>query len=167
LLKAFNEGRDQARRELDEDRARLKQELAQEVAHEREQWASAEGDRLIEAHRAAIADFEMRCAQAVANILRPFLIQSVIARVTESLVQNLEVLFSSRTQALFEISGPPDLLDALKAKFAYRQAAISYQLNDSIDVRVCVDDTVIETQLGAWMQALGALPAEAAQEIGS
>jgi hypothetical protein len=167
LLKAFEEGRDAARRELDEDRARFKQEMAQDVARERDQWASAEGERLLEAHRAAIADFEMRCAQTVANILRPFLTQAVIARVTESLVQNLEVLFASRTQALFEISGPPDLLEALKTKFADRQATISYLPTDSIDVRVCVDDTIIETQLAAWMQALGALPPDAAQESGS
>jgi hypothetical protein len=96
----------------------------------------------------------------VANILRPFLSQLVIARVTESLVENLEVLFASRTRALFEVSGPQDMLDALREKFTARDVAFEFKPNDSIDIRVCVDDTIIETQLGAWMKALGALSAD-------
>ncbi|MCW2274974.1 hypothetical protein GJ654_10590 [Rhodoblastus acidophilus] len=160
MLKAFEEGREAARREWAEERARLESSRTLEFARERAKWQQEEGQRLVEAHRAAIADFETRCAQAVANILKPFLTQAVIARVTDSLVQNIEVLFSSRRRSLFEISGPQDLLDALKEKFADQQASIAYSLSDGLDVRVRVDDTVIETQLGAWMQALGALPAD-------
>ncbi|MCW2284609.1 hypothetical protein M2323_002496 [Rhodoblastus acidophilus] len=160
MLKAFEEGREAARREWAEERARLESGRALEFARERAKWQLEEGQRLAEAHRAAIADFEARCAQAVANILRPFLTQAVIARVTDSLVQNIEVLFSSRRRSLFEISGPQDLLEALKEKFADQPASIVYSVSDGLDVRVRVDDTVIETQLGAWMQALGALPAD-------
>lgn len=167
LLKAFEEGREAARHELVEERARLREEIEAQAANERAKWAMAEGERLFEAHRAAFADFEQRCAQSVANILRPFLTQSVITRVTDELVRNLEVLFASRTHALFEISGPFDLLDALKAKFEGRSASIAYSLSDSIDVRVRVEDTIIETQLAAWMQALGALPSDAEQGSGS
>ena len=96
----------------------------------------------------------------MANILRPFTTTLVIGRVTELLVQNLDVLFASRSQSVFEISGPADLLDALREKFSDRDAAIVYKPNDRIDVRVRVDDTIIETQLGAWMKALGAMPQE-------
>jgi hypothetical protein len=163
MLKAFEEGREAARREWAEERARLENGQALHLARERARWAGDEGARLLEAHRAAIADFETRCAAAVANILKPFLTQAVIARVTDALVQNIEVLFASRRRSLFEISGPQDLLDALKEKFAEQPASIAYSLSDGLDVRVRVDDTVIETQLGAWMQALGALPADPAE----
>jgi len=163
MLKAFDEGREAARREWQEERARLESGRALDLARERAKWSLEEGQRLVEAHRAAIADFETKCSQAVANILRPFLTQAVIARVTDALVQNIEVLFASRRRSLFEISGPQDLLDALKTKFADQQASIAYSLSDGLDVRVRVDETVIETQLGAWMQALGALPADPAE----
>ncbi len=135
--------------------------LAAEVAQEREKWAAEEAQRLASAHRAAFEDFETRCAQAVANILRPFMVPLAIGRVTEALVENLEALFASRTRALFEISGPADLLDALREKFAERDAAIAFKPEDTIDVRVRIEDTIIETQLEAWMTALGALPQEA------
>jgi Skp family chaperone for outer membrane proteins len=161
LLKAFEDGRAAMRREWDEERARLKEEIAEQVAREREHWAQTEGERLLAAHRAAMTEFETRCAQAVANILRPFLTQAVIARVTESLVQNIEVLITSRRRAMFEISGPQDLIEALKQKFSDRPASITYSLTDGVDVRVRVDETIIETQLGAWMQALGALSSDA------
>ncbi|MBB4199349.1 hypothetical protein CCR94_05825 [Rhodoblastus sphagnicola] len=167
LLTAFEEGREAARRELAETRADLREEVEAHAARERRKWVETEGERLFEAHRAALADFETRCAQIVANILRPFLNQAVITRVTDSLVENLEVLFASRANVLFEISGPPDLLDALKSKFEGRSASISYAMSDSIDVRVRAEDTIIETQLAAWMQALGALPPDGEQEGGS
>ena len=163
-LLAFEEGRESARRELEDERARMREKLAIEVAAARAGWVGEEAERLAGAHRAAFESFEMRCAQAVANILRPFTTQLVIGRVTEALVENLEVLFKGRSQALFEISGPADLLDALRQKFASRDAAVAYRPDDKIDVRVRADDTIIETQLGAWLKALGALPGDSSDE---
>jgi hypothetical protein len=156
-LTAFEDGREAARAEFEAERANLRAAVAEEIAKARSIWTAEEGARLTLAHRAAIEAFETRCAQAVANILRPFTTTLVIGRVTELLVQNLEVLFASRTPSLFEISGPADLLDALREKFADRDAAIVYKPNDRIDIRVRVDDTIIETQLGPWMKALGAM----------
>jgi hypothetical protein len=161
---AFEDGREAARQELAEERARLREALDAEIEKARAQWIEEEAERLAVAHRSAFEVFETRCAQSVVNILRPFLTQQVIARVTESLVENLEVLFASRTRALFEISGPADMLDALREKFAARDVAVEFKPNESIDIKVCVDDTIIETQLGAWMKALGALPADGAHE---
>ena len=160
-LIAFEDGREAARKELEDERARMRDALAAEVAQERKKWAEEEAKLLASAHRAAFEDFETRCAQAVANILRPFMIPLAIGRVTGALAENLEALFASRTRALFEISGPADLLEALREKFADRDAAIAFKPEDTIDVRVRLDDTIIETQLGAWMTALGALPQEA------
>ncbi len=157
---AFEEGREAARQELAQERVRLRDALNAEIEKARAQWFEEEGERLAAAHRSALEAFETRCAQSVANILRPFLTRQVIARVTESLVENLEVLFASRTRALFEVRGPQDMLDALREKFAARDISVSFEPNDSMDIKVCVDDTIIETQLGAWMKALGALTAE-------
>jgi len=156
-LRAFEEGRAAAQKELDDERAKMRDAVAEQIAEARKNWRAEEAERLAEAHRAAFAAFETRCAQAVTNILRPFLIGAVIGKVTESLVQNLEILFAARDRALFEISGPADLLEALREKFAERDAVIVFKPNAGIDVCVRVDDTVIETQLAPWMQALGAL----------
>ena len=157
---AFEEGRDAARQELAQERVRMRESLGVEIEKARALWLADEAELLAAAHRSAFESFATRCAQSVANILRPFLSQMVIARVTESLVENLEVLFASRTPALFEVSGPQDMLEALREKFTARDVAFEFKPNDSIDIRVCVDDTIIETQLGAWMKALGALSAD-------
>jgi hypothetical protein len=156
--KAHEDGREAARAELEQERGRLRAEFDAKIAAARAAWAAEEGGRLMEAHRAAIDSFEARCAQAVAGILRPFLVQETIARVTEGLVETLEALFAARAPGLFEISGPPDLLDALKEKFEAGAARMEFRPDPSIDVRVRVEDTLIETQLGPWMKALGALP---------
>jgi hypothetical protein len=157
-LQAFADGREAAERDFEAQQARLRATMEANLVAARAEWAAQEGERLAAAHRVALEAFEARCSSAVANILRPFLTTAVIGRVTEALVENLNVLFASRTQSLFEISGPPDLLDALRRKFGENGAAIIYAPDDSIDVRVCCGDTIIETQLGAWMQALHNLP---------
>jgi hypothetical protein len=164
-LLAFEEGRESSRRELEEERGKMRQAVEAEVAKAREKWVAEQGESLAGAHRAAFDSFEARCAQAVANILRPFTSELVIARVTEALVENLEVLFAGGGQAPFEISGPVELLDALREKFASRDAAVVFRPNELIDVRVVAGDTIIETQLGAWMTALGALPRDVAREV--
>jgi hypothetical protein len=163
-LKAFEEGRAAARKELDDERGGFRAALDAELARARAAWAAEEGARLAQAHRAALDSFETRCAQAVANILRPFLVQETIARVTDALIENLEAMFAARAQGVFEISGPSDLLDALKEKFAAGAARMEFTPDDSIDVRVRVEDTIIETQLGPWLKVLGALPRGAADE---
>lgn len=159
-LIAFENGREAARKELDEERARMRDEIAAAVAKERRAWVEQQGDILFAAQAKAQQEFETRCAQSVANILRPFMSHLAIARVTEALVESLDALFAARTQALFEIAGPADLLDALRHKYAERDASIVFRPDDSIDVRVRVDDTIVETQLGAWLTALGAISEE-------
>lgn len=163
-LKAFEEGRAAARKELDVERGGFREALDAELAKARAGWAAEEGARLTQAHRAALDSFETRCAQAVANILRPFLVRETIARVTDALVKNLEAMFAARAQGVFEISGPADLLAALKEKFAAGAARMEFRPDDSIDVRVRVEDTIIETQLGPWLKVLGALPRGEAQD---
>jgi hypothetical protein len=163
-LHAFEDGREAARKELEEERARMRESIDAEVVKARAKWVEEEAEKLASAHRAAIENFETRCAQAVANILRPFLQNLVIGRVTDSLVENLDVLFAARTQAVFEVCGPEDMLDALRERFAARDASVVFKPDDSIDIRVRVDDTIIETQLGAWMKALGAMPRDASDE---
>jgi hypothetical protein len=163
-LRAFEEGRAAARKELDDERGGLREALDAELAKARAAWAAEEGARLAQAHRAAIDSFETRCAQAVANILRPFLVRETIARVTDALVENLEAMFVARAQGIFEISGPAELLAALKEKFAAGAARMEFRPDDSLDVRVRVDETIIETQLGPWLKVLGALPRGPADE---
>jgi hypothetical protein len=165
-LLAFEEGRESARRELEEERANMRQAIEAEVNEARAKWRAEEGESLAGAHRAAFDAFETRCAQAVASILRPFTTQWLIGRVTEALVENLEVLFAGGGQALFEISGPAELLDVLREKFAARGGAVTWRPNEQIDVRVAAGDTIIETQLGAWMEALGVLSQGSGQEKG-
>lgn len=158
--KAVEEARAAARQELEQEfaaeRARLIAEAEAERANERARWVAEEGARLAEAHRAAFEGFTQSCAQTVAAILRPFLVQREILRVTEALIENLENLFSARGAALFEIAGPPDLLAALESHFSAQKAQIRFIPADVIDVRATADDTILETQLGPWLEALGA-----------
>lgn len=166
--KAVEEARAAARQEFEQEfaaeRARLAAEAEAHRAQDRAKWTAEQGARLVEAHRAAFEQFQQGCAQTVAGILRPFLVQREILRVTEALIENLNSLFSARGVSLFEISGPPDLLAALEQHFGAQKSHIRFTPSDSIDVRATVDDTILETQLGPWLEALSAASTGGADE---
>ena len=159
ICMAFEEGREAARRELEDERDRMRDALAAEVAQERTKWAEEEGARA--GGRAS------RRFRGFRDALRPggrqypaaLLDPAGDCRVTEALVENLEALFASRTRALFEISGPADLLDALREKFADRRRARSPSNPRRRSTCACASTTPSSRpSSAAWLSALGALP---------
>jgi hypothetical protein len=48
------------------------------------------------------------------------------------------------------VTGPEDLLQALRDQLAGKACAATYLPNSRADVRITVGQTILETRLGAW-----------------
>ncbi len=125
------------------------------LAEMRAQWAAEEGARLAEEMRTAIAALGDSIRSAVGEVLGPFLEEAVRRRSVETLAQSLCDLLSSGEHETFSVSGPKDLLESLRLTLGDSAAAMTFEANEEIDVRVVADRTVIETQLGTWLPRLG------------
>lgn len=125
------------------------------LAAEREQWAAAEGARLAELLTAGLLDIEQKISDRVGRILAPVVAAEVRRGAVASLAETLRGMVLKGTYARLNVSGPPDLVAALEAQLGDAREALRFDVSEGVDLVVNADDTVLETRIGAWVQALG------------
>jgi flagellar biosynthesis/type III secretory pathway protein FliH len=114
-------------------------------------WQGDEYAQFAEKIEGAMAAIEDRLAQAVARILKPFLIEERVKRVTEALSENLSRILSKDSPTLLKITGPEALLSVLRDKMSSHSVAVEYCSADGVDVTVEANQTIIQSQLQAWI----------------
>jgi hypothetical protein len=153
--KGFEAGKEAAKREL---AARLEAQAdayRRELAAAREDWVRKEGARLGEQLAQGMRDIEARTADAVARILKPFLAADLRHKAVCGLVETLSLLRTSDSAAAVSVTGPADLLDAVRAGLAGKLDNVSFHPGQACDVQVTVGRTVLETRLGSWLARVG------------
>ncbi|HJU31953.1 MAG TPA: hypothetical protein VJ740_10870, partial [Hyphomicrobiaceae bacterium] len=100
-------------------------------------------------------DIEARTADAVARILKPFLAADLRHKAVCGLVETLSLLRTSDSAAAVSVTGPADLLDAVRAGLAGKLDNVSFHPGQACDVQVTVGRTVLETRLGSWLARVG------------
>jgi hypothetical protein len=151
---------------LVEQRTRHVMKLASDRHRAAVENAKAMGDRLV----GALKDIEAEICQSVAAVLARFVTDAVRRQAVEDLATTLSRMVAERRPATLKVEGPGDLLDALKGALADFPLPIDYTAvaalaydpldqddhgnADAIEVRVQLDERVIETQIGAWLERL-------------
>jgi hypothetical protein len=125
---------------------------------ERDRWTCQESEKLSEDIKASFVDVESNIACIVERLLTPFIIDALRRRMIELLAETVSVLLGGRERSIIEIRGPEDLLAMLREKLAAFSGAIDYSPDDSIDVRILADQTMIESRIGAWLERIQSLP---------
>jgi hypothetical protein len=125
------------------------------LGEERAKWSDQQAVAIVNGFTSACRELETNIASSVARILQPFLIEAVRDKAVAALVQQISGLTCSSPVPVFRISGPAELLDLVKAQLeTERRTGIEYQVTDALDVRVVVDQTLIETQIAVWTERL-------------
>jgi hypothetical protein len=146
------EGRAAAQAFFETILANQKRDYEKRLGEERNSWTGEESAKLSLSLTQAVAQFEERLAECVDAVLRPFLIESLRRQMIDELVSDVGVLLASDENPVIEISGAADLLAALQTRLSSTLAAIDYKPNDAIDVRIVAHNTIIESQLRAWIE---------------
>ncbi|WOJ88648.1 hypothetical protein RZS28_12585 [Methylocapsa polymorpha] len=127
------------------------------LSADRERWTKDESERLAEKLLMAFAAIEASIAASVARVLRAFLIDLLRRKAVDELSDDVRALLGGREHPIVEISGPTDLLAALRERLSRFPDAIEYAANQSADVKVVADQTIIETRIEAWIERINAL----------
>jgi hypothetical protein len=155
LEAARDEGRKQAlataQTHLETSLQALNAQHAQHLVTERQSWAAEESDKLSSALTEALAQLQDMLANAVDAILRPFLLDTLRHQMVDELAHNVHILLTSENPVI-EISGSADLIADLRAKLSSETAVIDYKPNSSSDVRIVAHQTVIQSQMQAWIE---------------
>jgi hypothetical protein len=127
------------------------------AATERLAWQANEYARFAEKIDLAMGALEDRLAQAVARILKPFLIEAQVKQVTQALSENLSRILSKDAPPALKITGPEAFLNVLHDKLSAHAIAVEYVSTDGLDVTVEANQTIIKSQLQAWIDHLEAI----------
>jgi len=134
--------------------ARLEEQKAtfeQDLAASRESWCIEEGARIAEQLQTAIGDMEGRIADSTERVLRPFLDEAIRVQAMVEFRSILHELVTKAPGVALEISGPEDLLAAVRESLAGSGATASYFANEACDVQVKAGASILETRIAAWL----------------
>ncbi|MGO9007087.1 MAG: hypothetical protein ACLQIQ_03870 [Beijerinckiaceae bacterium] len=150
------EGLEAARQEFAAELERAARLHHEQLEAARRKWSEEESDALRASLTAGLAEMEARLAQGMSKVLAPFVIDALRKQMIEELTETIAVLTGSNETISIRISGPADLLDLLRGKLAEAPARIEYELSEGVDVSVRAEQTMIETQLNAWIARITA-----------
>jgi hypothetical protein len=139
-----------ARQRLNEVLEAEQERHREELAVQRELWIEQEAAQLSAQIVEAIGNLEQVLSDRVANILAPIIPEALRQNAIAEFNEVLGTLLSGETSALLKVTGPEDMLRAIKARFAARDGIIEFAPNEAVEVTLMAGDTTIQTQLGSW-----------------
>lgn len=136
------------------------------LAEARAAWVAAEAVALADGFRAAVATLGDALGEAAAAALQPLLGDAARTLAVEGLRVAVADLVLAGTGGAVAVSGPADLLAALRAALDAAGTgtdAMDFTETEAAEVVVTADNSRIETRLAAWAGALGRRGAGAAR----
>ena len=74
---------------------------------------------------------------------------------TES-VSTFDALLVKGEYSKITVTGPEDMIGVLKARLEGRADAVAFLVSEhATDISVSADDTILETRIGSWLEAIG------------
>jgi hypothetical protein len=150
------EGMEAAREEFAAELETERQLHRQQLEAARRKWSDDESTALSASLAAGLAEIEARLAEGLSRVLLPFVIDALRVQMIGELSETIAVLLGNNEAVAIKVNGPADLLDMLRAKLAGASASIDYEVTESVDVNVRIEQTMIETQLSAWIARITA-----------
>lgn len=145
----------QMQAQLDEQKAAFEQS----VATLRDAWCREQGTRLAEQIDVAVRDMEERITNSAGRILGPFLVSAIREQAVAELRATLQELLATNPEVALEISGPEDLLEAVRTSLSASVATVSFVANEACDVQIKAGASFVETRMADWLKHIeGALP---------
>jgi len=154
IAEGYAAARSEYEAQIEQDRLAFEDRLAAE----RDQWSRQESEKLSDDIKTLLAEIESTIAGSVARILTPFVVESLRQRMIDLLAETVGVLLGGKEHSIIQISGPEDLLAMLRDRLMAFSGAIDFAPDESIDVRIVADQTMIESRLEAWLERIRSLP---------
>lgn len=121
----------------------------------RAEWVAAEGERLAGLFDERLDRIEAVVRTSLSSVLRPIALGARRRQTVMELAGAVRTLTLDGQALTVRASGPADLLDALAAQLGSGSAMVAFTPDeDSVEVRIECDQTVIETRLAGWRTAL-------------
>ncbi len=152
--RGFEEGRQAAELEVEKRLSEQKAEAEQDIAAARATWCAEAGPQLADQFSTAVREMEDRVTDALERVLRPFLVSAVRKHAISELRATLEELVGKNPGIALEISGPEDLLEAVRESLPASLKDVGYAANDAREIQVKAGTALIETRIANWLDSI-------------
>lgn len=132
------------------DRAVFEQRLAERETEILATIGAALGGQVSE----GLTAIETRVGEAVSAALMHFLGHAIRERAVSELCEAVSALLAGGTATRVRIAGPSALTERVEAAIAPAGVPVERAEGDTADVSVTIDDTLMETNIAAWLDRL-------------
>lgn len=155
---AYQRGLEEGRREAE---ARLAHDLGEQKAaaelklgEARKAWAADFGQVLSKELKDGVQEMHHLLADNFSNVLLPIIRDEMRSEAVRKISDALRKTAASDWEGPFLVEGPADLLQELRENLGDMESLIECRMVESQDVRVTINETILETQLAAWADAV-------------
>ena len=155
---AYQRGLDEGRREAE---ARLAHDLGEQRAaaelklgQARKAWAADFGQALSKELREGVQEMHHILADNFSNVLLPIIRDEMRSEAVRKIADALRKTAASDWEGPLLVEGPADLLQELCQNLGDMESLIECRMVESQDVKVTINETILETQLAAWADAV-------------
>lgn len=152
--RGFEEGQREAEARLAHDLGEQKAAAELRLGQARKAWAVDFGQVLSQELSSAVQDMHHILADNFVDVLLPIIRDEMRGEAVRKISEAMRTTAASDWQGPLIIEGPSDLLEALRENLADMASIIECRVVEGQDVRVTINETILETQLAAWGDAV-------------
>lgn len=156
VAKARAEEQAAAQRRLAEALEEERKRHAEDLATQREIWAQQEALQLSAQIVEAVGNLEAFLSEKVARILAAVIPEALKQNAIAEFTEILRTILSGEITPLLKVTGPEDILTAIKTGMALREGLIEFVPTDDVEVTLIAGDTLVQTQFNGWAERLQA-----------
>jgi hypothetical protein len=158
------EGEARAIRAAEAAAAAARDAAAAALAQARQAWVDTESAALADAFRAQARFLEACLARSLGRSLRPLLARALRREALRAVQATVATVLADADSGTLALSGPADLVTALAQRLDLPPDRLVLAPDDSPDLCIRMNGTVLETQLQAWGERVAALVADPGTE---
>ncbi|WP_414473339.1 hypothetical protein [Microvirga sp. M2] len=153
-LRVRAEEREAARTQLEQALKTEQERHREELAAQREIWIEQEAQQLSMQIVTAIGNLEAALSEKAARILSAVIPEALRHNAISEFREALGTILSGEPGPLVRVTGPEDILTALKACIAPRDGVVEFIPTDAVEVMLVAGDTIVQTQFSGWSDRL-------------
>lgn len=124
------------------------------LAAERQRWADATAAESVRLIQDEIYRCECAIGSQVGRLLMPLIGAQLTQRSVDEIRDLVRRLLTETPESHLRISGPRDLVEAMRAALGENGLHASVQESDALELRVEIDQVVVESRVTEWIERL-------------
>ncbi|MXQ11661.1 hypothetical protein [Microvirga makkahensis] len=125
-----------------------------DLVHQREKWVEQEAQQLSSQISTAMADLESLLSESAARILASVIPEALRQKAIAEFNEAIGTILSGNVSTLLRVTGPKDMLEALKAGVTVGEGVVEFVPGDAAEVTLIAEQTTVQTQLSTWSERL-------------